>query len=181
MRQRLKTTTVLVTHDQLEAITLADRIVVMHDGIVEQIGTPLTLFDRPGNPIAAQSMGSPSMNVLKVLLRKSVGRVWVESQAQPWSAGTTLQARDGQAVHYGVRPGDITENAPGMGAPAKVIVVGPVGAETKLKLQVGEENIIVVMHGRTKALPDGTEVSGFVNGHIRQFMKVGLTVDSVLA
>ncbi len=64
LHQRLKTTTVYVTHDQIEAMTMADRIVVMHDGIVEQIGTPLELFDKPGNLFVAQFIGSPAMNVL---------------------------------------------------------------------------------------------------------------------
>ena len=64
LHQRLKTTTVYVTHDQIEAMTMADRIVVMHDGIVEQIGTPLELFDQPGNLFVAQFIGSPAMNVL---------------------------------------------------------------------------------------------------------------------
>jgi hypothetical protein len=59
LHQRLKTTTVYVTHDQIEAMTMADRIVVMHDGIIEQIGTPLELFDRPGNLFVAQFIGSP--------------------------------------------------------------------------------------------------------------------------
>ena len=65
LHQRLKTTTVYVTHDQIEAMTMADRIVVMHDGIVEQIGTPLELFDRPGNLFVAQFIGSPAMNVIQ--------------------------------------------------------------------------------------------------------------------
>ena len=64
LHQRLKTTTVYVTHDQIEAMTMADRIVVMHDGIIEQIGTPLELFDHRGNLFVAQFIGSPSMNVL---------------------------------------------------------------------------------------------------------------------
>src|SRR4029434_6044794 len=62
LHQRLKTTTVYVTHDQIEAMTMADRIVVMHDGIVEQIGTPLELFDRPRNLFVAQFIGSPALN-----------------------------------------------------------------------------------------------------------------------
>ena len=70
LHQRLKTTTVYVTHDQIEAMTMADRIVVMHDGIVEQIGTPLELFDRPGNLFVAQFIGSPAMNVLAGTLRR---------------------------------------------------------------------------------------------------------------
>src|SRR5216110_141566 len=69
LHQRLKTTTVYVTHDQIEAMTLADRIVVMHDGVVEQVGTPLELYDRPGNLFVAQFIGSPAMNVIAGTLR----------------------------------------------------------------------------------------------------------------
>ena len=65
LHQRLKTTTVYVTHDQIEAMTMADKIVVMHDGIVEQIGTPLELYDRPDNQFVAGFIGSPAMNFLK--------------------------------------------------------------------------------------------------------------------
>src|ERR1700716_3322107 len=65
LHQRLKTTTVYVTHDQIEAMTMADRIVVMHDGLVEQIGTPLELYDRPDNLFVASFIGSPAMNFLK--------------------------------------------------------------------------------------------------------------------
>ena len=64
LHQRLKTTTVYVTHDQIEAMTMADKIVVMHDGIVEQIGTPLDLYDKPGNLFVAGFIGSPAMNFL---------------------------------------------------------------------------------------------------------------------
>ena len=65
LHQRLKTTTIYVTHDQIEAMTMADKIVVMHDGIVEQIGAPLELYDRPGNLFVAGFIGSPAMNFLQ--------------------------------------------------------------------------------------------------------------------
>ena len=65
LHQRLKTTTVYVTHDQIEAMTMADKIVVMHDGLVEQIGAPLELYDRPANLFVAGFIGSPAMNFLK--------------------------------------------------------------------------------------------------------------------
>lgn len=154
LHQRLKTTTVYVTHDQIEAMTMADRIVVMHDGIIEQIGTPLELFDRPGNLFVAQFIGSPSMNVLKGTLRQADGRAWVESQGHAWQVDTLAQGRDGQAVVYGVRPGDLTLSSTGQGVPAKVIVVEPTGAETELLLEVGDTRIVVVMHGRTSVQPD---------------------------
>ena len=154
LHQRLKTTTVYVTHDQIEAMTMADRIVVMHDGIVEQIGTPLELFDHPGNLFVAQFIGSPSMNVLKATLRQAGGRAWVEAQGQLWPTRSHAQARDGQAVHFGVRPTDITLSTTGNGIPAKVIVVEPTGAETELLLEVGGAQLVVVMHGRTEVKPD---------------------------
>jgi multiple sugar transport system ATP-binding protein len=154
LHQRLKTTTVYVTHDQIEAMTMADRIVVMHDGIVEQIGTPLELFDRPRNLFVAQFIGSPAMNVLEGTLRKADGQTWVEAQGQRWPAGALGQAADGLAVHYGVRPGDISVSTSGDGIPAKVIVVEPTGAETELLLEVGQARLVVVLHGRTAVQPD---------------------------
>ncbi|MFC5519615.1 ABC transporter ATP-binding protein [Polaromonas jejuensis] len=154
LHQRLKTTTVYVTHDQIEAMTMADRIVVMHDGIIEQIGTPLELFDRPGNLFVAQFIGSPAMNVLQGTLRRSDGRCWVESESHHWPVGVLAQGSDGQRVHYGARPGDLRLSTSGEGIAARVIVVEPTGAETELLLQVGEAKVIVVMHGRTSVQPD---------------------------
>jgi multiple sugar transport system ATP-binding protein len=69
LHQRLKTTTIYVTHDQIEAMTMADKIVVMHDGLVEQIGAPLELYDRPANLFVAGFIGSPAMNFLKGTIR----------------------------------------------------------------------------------------------------------------
>ncbi len=154
LHQRLKTTTVYVTHDQIEAMTMADRIVVMHDGIIEQIGTPLELFDRPGNLFVAQFIGSPSMNVMKGTLRVADGRTWVEAEGHSWPAQALANAVDGQAVDYGVRPTDLKVSTTGTGIPAKVVVIEPTGAETELLLEVGNSKIIVVMHGRTDAQPD---------------------------
>jgi multiple sugar transport system ATP-binding protein len=101
LHQRLKTTTVYVTHDQIEAMTMADRIVVMHDGIIEQIGTPLELFDRPGNLFVAQFIGSPAMNVLKGVVQGQS----VQADGAHWPMGHTAGVKDGQSVHYGIRPG----------------------------------------------------------------------------
>ena len=154
LHQRLKTTTVYVTHDQIEAMTLADRIVVMHDGIIEQIGTPLELFDAPGNLFVAQFIGSPSMNVLPGILRKADGKAWVEAHGVRWPASSGVSGTEGQAVSYGVRPGDISLSDSGQGIAAKVIVIEPTGAETELLLDVGGAQLVVVIHGRTLAKPD---------------------------
>jgi multiple sugar transport system ATP-binding protein len=150
LHQRLKTTTVYVTHDQIEAMTMADRIVVMHDGIVEQIGTPLELFDRPGNLFVAQFIGSPAMNVFK-------GRVQgdgVQALGGRWPLPAGVKAAEGTEVHYGVRPTDL--KLADSGIAAKVVVVEPTGAETELLVDVGGERLVVVMHGRTTARPDDT-------------------------
>jgi multiple sugar transport system ATP-binding protein len=150
LHQRLKTTTVYVTHDQIEAMTMADRIVVMHDGIVEQIGTPLELFDRPGNLFVAQFIGSPAMNVFDGKVHD--GHVQALGARWPLPPGSVASA--GQAVHYGARPGDL-ELAP-EGVPARVVVVEPTGAETELLVEVGGQQLILVLHGRTAVQPDET-------------------------
>jgi multiple sugar transport system ATP-binding protein len=155
LHQRLKTTTVYVTHDQIEAMTLADRIVVMQDGLIEQIGTPLDLFDRPGNLFVAQFIGSPSMNVFNGTVRHDAGQAWVEALGARWPL-VGLPGREGLAVKYGVRPGDISMLGAAPGVEAKVVVVEPTGAETELLLQVGATQLIVVMHGRTPAQPGQT-------------------------
>jgi multiple sugar transport system ATP-binding protein len=154
LHQRLKTTTVYVTHDQIEAMTMADRIVVMHDGIVEQIGTPLELFDRPQNLFVAQFIGSPAMNTLEGTLRITQGQAWVEAQGMRWPLAVVPQGVDGQAVHYGIRPTDMQLSSTAQGIAASVVVVEPTGAETELLLQVGSSQIVLVMHGRTGVQPD---------------------------
>ena len=150
LHQRLKTTTVYVTHDQIEAMTMADRIVVMHDGIVEQIGTPLELFDRPGNLFVAQFIGSPAMNVIAGQVRAGA----VDALGQRWPLPPAVGAKEGQAVHYGVRPVDLRLGDAGL--PAKVVVVEPTGAETELVVEVGGQRLVVVAHGRPTARPDDT-------------------------
>ena len=150
LHQRLKTTTVYVTHDQIEAMTMADRIVVMHDGIIEQIGTPLELFDRPGNLFVAQFIGSPAMNVFPGVVRGGV----VEGIGARWPLPSQCTAAEGAKVQYGVRPSDL--QLAGEGVPAKVVVVEPTGAETELLLEIGGHQVIAVINGRTDAQPDDT-------------------------
>ena len=154
LHQRLKTTTVYVTHDQVEAMTMADRIVVMHDGRVEQIGTPLELYDRPGNLFVAQFIGSPAMNVVSGTVRRSGGGAHVEAgDAVHWPLDGGPGA-DGQAVSYGIRPEHLTLAAGGNGVPGEVIVVEPTGAETELLIQVGKEQVTLRTHGRPRVNPD---------------------------
>ncbi len=149
LHQRLKTTTVYVTHDQIEAMTMADRIVVMHDGIIEQIGTPLELFDRPGNLFVAQFIGSPAMNVFAGVVQQGA----VQALGERWPLPERTAA-EGQQVHYGVRPTDLRLTDQGIAA--QVVIVEPTGAETELLLEVSGQRVVVVMHGRTDARPGDT-------------------------
>ena len=157
LHQRLKTTTVYVTHDQVEAMTMADRIVVMQDGRIEQIGTPLELYDRPANLFVAQFIGSPAMNVVHGTLRRGGGEAWIEAEGGVrWPLASTNVGRDGQAVAYGVRPTDLGIAAGPRSVPAEVIVVEPTGAETELLVRAGRAEVVVVVHGRTQAEPGET-------------------------
>jgi len=159
LHQRLKTTTVYVTHDQVEAMTMADKIVVMQDGRIEQIGTPLELYDRPANLFVAQFIGSPAMNVITGTLHRGADAAWVEAEGGiRWPLPAGAAGRDGQAVVYGVRPGDLSLGGGARAVPAEVIVVEPTGAETELLVQVGAAQIVVVMHGRTDVQP-GQEIA----------------------
>jgi multiple sugar transport system ATP-binding protein len=150
LHQRLKTTTVYVTHDQIEAMTMADRIVVMHDGIIEQIGTPLDLFDRPGNLFVAQFIGSPAMNVLKGVIQGQT----VLAEGAAWPTGPEAGAQQSASVYYGIRPTDIALSDQAQGVAAQVVVVEPIGAE--LLVQVGQAQLTVVLHGRTAVQPGDT-------------------------
>jgi multiple sugar transport system ATP-binding protein len=159
LHQRLKTTTVYVTHDQVEAMTMADRIVVMQEGRIEQIGTPLELYDHPANLFVAQFIGSPAMNVVNGVLRRGDGQAWVEAEGGVrWPVAPARSGQDGQPVAYGVRPGDLGVGgaADARSVPAEVIVVEPTGAETELLVQVGASQFVVVLHGRTQAEPGET-------------------------
>ena len=156
LHQRLKTTTVYVTHDQIEAMTMADRIVVMHDGLIEQIGTPLALYDNPRNLFVAQFIGSPSMNVFEGTLQRNGDQTSVAALGALWPVAGLTAGSVGQKVHYGIRPGDLTLAETGIAA--EVVVVEPTGAETELLLQVGPtgetgQQLILVIHGRTSAQP----------------------------
>src|SRR5258708_3234128 len=140
LHQRLKTTTVYVTHDQVEAMTMADRIVVMHDGRIEQIGTPLALYDHPDNLFVAQFIGSPAMNVVDGTLRRANGSAYVEAAGGVrWPLGASAGA-DGPTVAYGIRPEHLSLAASGAAGTvaAEGAVVEPTGARNELVLMGGE-------------------------------------------
>jgi multiple sugar transport system ATP-binding protein len=145
LHQRLKTTTIYVTHDQVEAMTMADKIVVMRDGVVEQIGEPLELYDRPENLFVAGFIGSPAMNFLN-------GRIANGSPAFETNAGAVLPLPDvprdsaGRASVYGIRPEHIQLSEGGV--PAEVVVVEPTGAEIQVFARINGDEIVAVFRER---------------------------------
>jgi multiple sugar transport system ATP-binding protein len=149
LHQRLKTTSVYVTHDQVEAMTMADRIVVMHDGNVEQMGTPLELYDHPGNVFVAGFIGSPAMNFVEGTVRRGNGKVSVEA-----TDGTSLPLRadapgqDGQRVIYGTRPEHLDLGKEGDGVAATVVVVEPTGASTQVYVSLAGAQLCAVFEER---------------------------------
>jgi multiple sugar transport system ATP-binding protein len=153
LHQRLKTTSIYVTHDQIEAMTMADKIVVMKDGLVEQIGDPLTLYDSPANTFVAGFIGSPAMNMVPGIVRATGGALVVS-----FEGGTTLpvpqraRAADGQAVLYGIRPEHCSVNA-SEGLPVEVIVVEPTGADTQLYCRFNRLEITATVRDRTDCRP----------------------------
>ncbi len=137
LHQRLKTTTVFVTHDQIEAMTLADRIVVMQDGYIEQIGTPLELYDHPVNEFVATFIGAPSMNLLSASLNN--GTVSIGDQQFDGPAG------NGE-VKLGVRPEHLVMSENGL--PMTVKVVEPTGSETMVFLNFESQDVVAVFRER---------------------------------
>src|SRR3974390_2249377 len=151
LHQRLKPPTVYVTHDQIEAMTMADKIVVMHDGIVEQMGSPLELYDKPDNQFVAGFIGSPAMNFLSGKL-KSNGTAYVETEnGSKLPLMTAPTASDGRPVVYGVRPEHLELAYDGI--EAEVVVVEPTGSETQIVARIGTQDIIAVFRDRHEVNP----------------------------
>ena len=153
LHQRLNATMVYVTHDQVEAMTMADRIVVLKDGVIEQVGTPLELYDRPRNAFVAGFIGSPSMNLLSGKVdRESV----ITDDGLRLPLANTPAVVQGQRVLYGVRPEHFTQVSQG-GVVAEVNVVEPTGAETQIALNIGNQKAIAVFRDRIQTKP-GSEM-----------------------
>jgi multiple sugar transport system ATP-binding protein len=138
LHQHLGTTTIYVTHDQIEAMTMADKIVVMHDGLVEQIGRPLDLYDHPANRFVAGFIGSPAMNFLDGTIGRD-GRTFHTPDGVDLPIPADAKVVAGQRAVYGLRPEHLTLNDAGL--PGRVILVEPTGSETQVAIQIGAAQI----------------------------------------
>jgi multiple sugar transport system ATP-binding protein len=149
LHQRLKTTTVYVTHDQIEAMTMADRIVVMNTGAVEQYGAPLDLYDRPLNLFVAGFIGSPAMNFLPGLVTPA-GFVTENGTLLPLP--DHLRLPSGTPAVYGVRPEHLDIVSHG-GTSAEVLLTEPLGAETQVLMELAGQKVVGVFRERIAASP----------------------------
>jgi multiple sugar transport system ATP-binding protein len=155
LHQQLKTTSVYVTHDQIEAMTMADRIVVMHDGLIQQVGAPLDLYDRPANMFVAGFIGSPGMNFLPATVRKggTSDAVLADGQALKLPDGLPLQ--DGDAITVGLRPEHIRLADDGA-LQGEVGVVEPLGLSTQFYVRFAGQQVCVFVMGRSTIRPGDT-------------------------
>jgi multiple sugar transport system ATP-binding protein len=151
LHQRLKTTTIYVTHDQIEAMTMADKIVVMHDGLVEQIGAPLELYDHPDNLFVAGFIGSPAMNMLPGHIRANGKAVFEGPAGVKFTLGSAPSGSDGRPAVFGVRPEHFA--LADDGAEAEVQVVEPTGSELQVVAKLGGSDVIAVFRERHQFKP----------------------------
>ena len=156
LQQRLQTTSVYVTHDQIEAMTMGDRIVVMKDGRIEQVGSPLELYDHPANVFVAGFIGSPAMNFVPATLRRGGGAASLELDdgthiGAPAGAGGS----DGQPVVLGTRPEHLQLASQG-GIASRVVVLEPTGADTFVSCRHGTTEMAAVFRERHDFAPGST-------------------------
>jgi multiple sugar transport system ATP-binding protein len=165
LHRRLESTMIYVTHDQVEAMTMGDRIVVMRDGIIQQVGDPLELYDRPRNAFVAGFIGSPPMNLFHGSLERRDNALWFVERGASGSGFAVRPAADmaarlaghtGRQVILGVRPEDIHLGSEPMPAEtggtlaATIEVVEPMGAETHLYLATAAHNFIIRAQARQR-------------------------------
>ena len=148
LHQRLKTTTIYVTHDQIEAMTMAEKIVVLRDGIVEQIGAPLDLYDHPANLFVAGFIGSPAMNVLD-------GRIgdneFVAEDGLHLPLARIPADAAGKPAVYGIRPEHLRLSPEGIAL--KVVAVEPTGSETLVVVDHGDHHMTALLRERISLHP----------------------------
>ncbi len=147
LHQRLKATTIYVTHDQIEAMTMADKIVVMQDGRIEQIGTPLELYDRPANTFVAGFIGSPAMNLVPATVQCSNDGVFAQMEAGKLEIPTNNLVSEGQKIIVGMRPEVLVPSDAGLNV--AVAVLEPTGAETHLVTRSDGQEFMSVLRERS--------------------------------
>ena len=155
LHQRLGTTTVYVTHDQIEAMTMADRIVILKDGRIEQTGHPLEVYDRPVNLFVAGFIGSPAMNMIKGTVDLQDGKPVVRAAEAVLPLPARAAAMGGRAVTVGVRPEHLRPVAGDTGLRGIVMTVEPTGPETHVYVKLAGQEVCAITQERLGLKPGG--------------------------
>jgi multiple sugar transport system ATP-binding protein len=161
LHQRLETTAIYVTHDQVEAMTLGSRVVVMKDGFVQQVGEPMEIYAKPHNRFVAGFIGSPSMNFIPVTLTEGGGALFAESGdfriKVPAANVQSLMPYKGQSLTLGVRPEDLrvgaSPDSADLSFEAVVEVVEPLGSEILLDTKAAGQQIVARVEPTVKTQP----------------------------
>ncbi|SFG07958.1 carbohydrate ABC transporter ATP-binding protein, CUT1 family [Roseobacter denitrificans OCh 114] len=156
LHQRLKTTTVYVTHDQIEAMTMADTVVIMRDGVIEQSGSPLDVYDNPRNLFVAQFIGSPGMNILEGIVKTAGGETALDIGGARVAVRDGLALQDGQAILLGVRPEHLSLSDTESDLKMVLSVAEPTGPETHLYGRIGGKEACVISRERRDWVPGET-------------------------
>jgi len=163
LHQLLKTTVVYVTHDQIEAMTLATRIAVMRDGRIEQLGTPSEIYDRPASLYVAGFVGAPPMNMIDVTVRGETLAIAGSEAAVPLPARFHGKVQDGQLLILGIRPEalDLAEASPAsVGLPTRVDVSELTGPELVITALIGSQRLTACVPPRS-TITDGAALTLF--------------------
>ncbi|NLJ59818.1 MAG: sn-glycerol-3-phosphate ABC transporter ATP-binding protein UgpC [Firmicutes bacterium] len=166
LHDRLQTTIIYVTHDQTEAMTMGDRIVVQKDGVIQQVGAPMEIYNHPDNAFVAGFIGSPAMNFMDAVLRREGDDLWVQADGfkvklPPTRFETAGEYIDKEVI-FGIRPEDILDldfepdADPELIVTANVDVTEPMGAEVYVYLSAGKESYIARVDAHTRARPGTT-------------------------
>jgi multiple sugar transport system ATP-binding protein len=179
LRHRLQTTVVYVTHDQTEAMTMGDRIVVMKDGFIQQVDTPMNLYNHPCNMFVAGFIGSPAMNFLRVTLIEENGQLWLVNKEL--RLPTFVERREaltpylGKEIIMGIRPESINddisylEEHPDWTVNVQVDVVEPLGAENYIHFTINGENLIARVEATSQSKPQQIHKVAFDMSKTRYF------------
>lgn len=169
LHQKLKTTTVYVTHDQIEAMTMADTVVIMREGVIEQVGTPLEVYDSPANLFVAEFIGSPGMNLLNGVVAEENGNRFVQFHGQSLPIPEGVDVKSGQKVIYGVRPEHFVPSNAGEGLAVTVKVVEPTGPEIHLYTDLDGQEICAISRERLGWAPETGIVLNPMVEHVHLF------------
>jgi len=161
LHQRLRTTSVYVTHDQIEAMTMADKIVVLQGGNIEQMGSPLDLYDRPANLFVAGFIGSPAMNFIDARLKRQNGSTIAVANngTELPIPGAEVAGQDGQEVVYGIRPEHLQFMPHGQGLESEVVVFEPTGAEILVVNRLAGHDAVQAVFRERHDLRPGEKIS----------------------